>query len=79
MDIAISFPTRGQIRLDSRHLFAEPGNEECRLFLERVFHAPEITDVTIDSCRKAGEVPYAELRFCPSTLRSTSMPTSVAS
>ena len=35
-DIAISFPTRGSIRLESRSLFAEPGNDACRLFLERI-------------------------------------------
>ncbi|QEH33166.1 Copper-exporting P-type ATPase A [Aquisphaera giovannonii] len=67
MDIAITFPARGQIRLDSHHLFSEPGNDDCRRFLERVFHAPEITDVTIDASRKAGTSPFAELRFCPST------------
>ncbi|WP_165224126.1 heavy metal translocating P-type ATPase [Aquisphaera insulae] len=67
MDIAITFPSRGQIRLGSQRLFSEPGNEDCRRFLERVFHAPEITDVTIDSGRKGGELPFAELRFCPST------------
>ena len=64
MDIAISFPGQGQIRLESRDLFEEPGNETCRQFLERVFQAPEITDVTINSHQKAGELPHADLRFC---------------
>ncbi len=64
MDIAISFPSQGQIRLESRDLFAEPGNETCRQFLERVFQAPEITDVTINSHQKTGEPPHADLRFC---------------
>src|SRR5271157_3939354 len=64
MDIAISFPSQGQIRLESRDLFAEPGNETCRQFLERVFQAPEITDVTINSHQKTGELPHADLRFC---------------
>ena len=54
MDIAISFPGQGQIRLQSRHLFAEPGNETCREFLQRVFQAPEITDVTINSHQRFG-------------------------
>ena len=64
MDIAISFPGQGHIRLESRALFEEPGNETCRQFLERVFQAPEITDVTIDSQQKAGASPHADLRFC---------------
>ena len=63
MDIAISFPSLGHIRLESRDLFAEPGNETCRQFLERVFQAPEITDVTINSHQKVGELPHADLRF----------------
>ena len=67
MDIAISFPSQGQIRLESRDLFAEPGNETCRQFLERVFQAPEITDVTINSHQKTGELPHADLRFCHSS------------
>ena len=64
MDIAISFPSQGHIRLESRDLFGEPGNETCRQFLERVFRAPEITDVTINSHHKTGELPHADLRFC---------------
>src|SRR3954471_21114306 len=63
MDIAITFPGQGRIRLQSRALFEEPGNETCRKFLERVFQAPEITDVTINSHEKAGELPHADLRF----------------
>ena len=68
MDIAISFPGQGHIRLESRALFEEPGNETCRQFLERVFQAPEITDVTINSHRKAGELPHADLRFSHQTV-----------
>ena len=67
MDIAISFPSHGHIRLESRHLFAEPGNETCREFLQRVFQASEITDVTINSHQRLGAAPHADLRFCPSS------------
>ncbi len=66
MDLAVTFPTRGAIRLQSRTLFAEPGNDACRRFLERVFQATEIEDVTINSPR-GGEVPHADLRFRPET------------
>ena len=65
MDIAISFPGQGQIRLQSHALFAEPGNDTCREFLQRVFQASEITDVTINSHQKVGSCPHADLRFCP--------------
>ncbi|APW61269.1 heavy metal translocating P-type ATPase [Paludisphaera borealis] len=63
MDLAVSFPARGAIRLQSRSLFAEPGNDACRRFLERVFQAAEIEDVTINSPRDGVEVPHADLRF----------------
>ncbi len=65
MDLAVSFPERGAIRLQSRTLLAEPGNDACRRFLERVFQASEIEDVTINSPRGGGEVPHADLRFRP--------------
>jgi Cu2+-exporting ATPase len=70
MDIAISFPGQGQIRLQSQALFAEPHNDTCRQFLERVFQVPEITDVTIHSPHPSGS-PHADLRFCP---RSHALP-----
>ena len=49
MDLAIRFPTQGRIHLESRFLFSEPHEPNCRQFLERVFQAPEITQVTIRS------------------------------
>ena len=67
MDLAIHFPTQGRIHLESRFLFSEPRDPECRRFLERVFQAPEITQVTIRSQQGSGEVPRAELGFCPRT------------
>jgi heavy metal translocating P-type ATPase len=67
MDLAIRFPAQGRIHLESRFLFAEPGEPNCRQFVERVFQAPEITDVTIRSLVDSSEVPRAELCFCPRT------------
>ena len=49
MDLAIHFPTQGRIHLESRFLFSEPLDPNCRRFLERDFQAPEITQVTIRS------------------------------
>ena len=67
MDLAIRFPAQGRIHLESRFLFAEPGEQNCRQFVERVFQAPEITHVTIRSLADSSEVPRAELSFCPRT------------
>ena len=36
MDLAIRFPTQGRIHLESRFLFSEPDEPNCRQFLERV-------------------------------------------
>lgn len=63
MDLAVTFPNQGVIRLRSRALFQDPDGSVCRRFLERVFQADEITDVTL----KGGADPQAELRFCPRT------------
>src|ERR1700722_13408903 len=67
MDLAIRFPTQGRIHLESRFLFSEPHEANCRQFLERVFQAPEITQVTIRSQVGSSQVPQAELGFCPRT------------
>jgi Cu2+-exporting ATPase len=67
MDLAVRFPRRGQIHLHSRFLFSEPRDPNCRRFLERVFQAPEITHVTIRNQEGSGDVPRAELGFCPRT------------
>ena len=67
MDLAIRFPTQGQIHLESRFLFSEPGHTNCRQFLERVFQAPEIDKVTIRNHAASSEIPRAELGFCPGT------------
>jgi hypothetical protein len=61
MDLAIRFPDQGRIHLESRFLFSEPHDPECRRFLERVFQAPEITQITIKSQEGSEEVPRAEL------------------
>ena len=39
MDLAIRFPALGRIHLESRFLFSEPHDPNCRRFLERVFQA----------------------------------------
>ncbi len=67
MDLAIRFPARGRIHLESRHLFAEPGHPDCRRFLERIFQAPEIERVTISSQESSSETPRAEIGYCPKT------------
>ena len=67
MDLAVRFPDQGRIHLESRFLFSEPHDPKCRQFLERVFQAPEITQITIKSQQGSSEVPRAELGYCPRT------------
>ena len=71
MDLAIRFPAQGRIHLESRFLFAEPDERNCRQFVERVFQAPEITQVTIRSQAGSSEVPRAELGFVRELTRSS--------
>ena len=67
MDLAIRFPVQGRIHLESRFLFGEPDQGNCRQFVERIFQAPEITQVTIRSQSGSSEIPRAELGYCPRT------------
>ena len=62
-DLAVSFPTRGVIRLSSRALFGDADSPTCRHFIDRALQVQEIADVTI----AMGESPHAELRYCPKT------------
>ena len=61
MDISVTFPEPGVIRLRSRALFSEPDNATCHRFLERVFQTDEIHNVTI---RRESEA-QADLHFRP--------------
>src|SRR5262249_48466621 len=63
LDLSVSFPSRGVIRLQSRALFGDVDDPACQRFLERVFQAEEISNITI----VGGDSPLAELRFCPKT------------
>src|SRR5271170_2612053 len=63
IDLAVSFPARGVIRLSSHALFGDTDSPTCRRFLDRVFQAEEISEVTITM----GDSPRADLRYCPKT------------
>jgi Cu2+-exporting ATPase len=67
LDISVSFPSAGMIRLRSPLLFGEPGSAVCRQFVASVRHASEISSVTI----KAGDAAWADLSYCP---KSFSLP-----
>ena len=67
MDLAVRFPDQGQIHLESRFLFSEPHDPKCQRFLECVFQAPEITQITIKSRQSSTQVPRAELSYCRNT------------
>ncbi len=62
-DLCVSFPAPGTIRLQSRALFEDADHPNCQRFLERVFQAEEVRDVTI----RGGSTAHAELRYCPNT------------
>jgi Cu2+-exporting ATPase len=61
LDISVSFPAAGLIRLRSRALFGNADDPVCRRFLERVFQADQISSVTI----RNGNLPHADLRYPP--------------
>ncbi|WP_165073997.1 heavy metal translocating P-type ATPase [Paludisphaera rhizosphaerae] len=61
LDLAVTFPTGGVVRLSSRTLFGDPDGSLCRRFLDRVMQAPEVTEVAFIP----GDSPAAEVRFCP--------------
>jgi heavy metal translocating P-type ATPase len=66
-NIAVSFPSPGTIRLESRTLFRNPDHPTCQNFLERVFQAREITSIAISGTAN----PRADLHYCPKTFRLT--------
>jgi hypothetical protein len=59
VDIKVSLPEEGVIRVESRRLFGAPDAPLCRRFVERAFLAPEIEGVVLSP----GEKPGIELRF----------------
>jgi len=63
LDISVSFPSAGVIRLASRSLFGDAENPTCRRFLDRVLLADEISNVSI----RGGAAPHADLYYCPRT------------
>jgi Cu2+-exporting ATPase len=69
VDVSLSFPSPGVIAIQSRALFAEPGNAQCRRFLNRVFALTHISGATLNRNGK----PVAELRYdsLTHTLRNT--------
>ena len=62
-DLTVAFPAPGVIRLSSQVLFGDTDSPTCRLFLERVSRAEEISDVTI----MKGDFPFVELRYSQAT------------
>ncbi|SMF94829.1 Cu2+-exporting ATPase [Methylomagnum ishizawai] len=61
LDIKISLPTPGAIRIHSTALFADPETPDCRRFLGRVFRATELTGAKLNGA----EHPAADLYFDP--------------
>src|SRR5437660_379625 len=59
VDVKVSLPAEGIIRIESRRLFSEPEDPLCRRFVERAFQAPQIEGVVL----APGAIPAIELRF----------------
>jgi Cu2+-exporting ATPase len=67
MDISVSFPAEGTIRIRSRFLFADPEGEDCRRFIERVRGTAVIRSVTVRGRGLRLGANQAEIRYCPRT------------
>ena len=65
MDIAISFPSEGCIRVRSRFLFADPEGLHCRRFIERVLSGNTVSSVVIKGGGPFPSSSTAEIRYCP--------------
>ncbi len=65
MDISVSFPSEGRIRLQSRFLFSDPTAPHCRQFVERILDADEVSGVTIRGNGYLFGANVAEIRYCP--------------
>ncbi|BBL74401.1 heavy metal translocating P-type ATPase [Methylomagnum ishizawai] len=61
LDIKISLPTSGAIRIHSTALFADPESPDCRRFLGRAFRASELIGAKLNGA----EHPAADLYFDP--------------
>ena len=65
MDISVSFPAEGRIRLQSRFLFGDPTADHCRQFVERLLDADEVSGITIRGNGYLFGSNMAEIRYCP--------------
>jgi Cu2+-exporting ATPase len=65
MDISISFPSEGCIRLHSRFLFANPAGLHCRRFVARVLDVDGVSSVSIQGQGALFGSNMVEIRYCP--------------
>lgn len=86
LDLSISCPTAGTIRLDSCELFAEPETEQCQEFLRRLLEATPVRSVVMNVRRAAVEIGYCvrtatrqqTLRAIEDSLKRTATPSGSA-
>src|SRR5689334_10255795 len=67
MDISISFPSEGRIRVRSRFLFANPAGLHCRRFVERVLGVDGVSSVSIQGQGALFGSNMVEIRYCPNS------------
>jgi Cu2+-exporting ATPase len=65
MDIAISFPEEGCIRVRSQFLFADPLGPYCRKFVERVLEVSGVNSVAVKGHGMLFGSNMADIRYCP--------------
>jgi heavy metal translocating P-type ATPase len=63
LDISVSFPSPGVIRLRSDSLFGDAESPTCRRFVERAFLSNVISSIAITG----GAAPRADILYCPRT------------
>lgn len=64
LNLSVSYPAPGVIRVWSQSLFGDPEDPACRDFIERAFESKVISSVEI----AGGDRPRADLRYCSRTL-----------
>ncbi len=63
MDISVTFPREGRIRLQSRSLFADPEGPSCRRFVDLVSAMDEVESVTVRGDRGLLGSNQAEISY----------------
>jgi len=56
--LKIFFPSHGQIKIISEHIFSDPQNEHFSSFVERLFLSPHVNQLSVYPAKAVGEITY---------------------